>query len=308
MKMLFFCVVFIFSSSVRILCQTNQKDISKLTGPYLGQKPPGLKSELFAPNIISTNKNELNCVFSPDANEVYFTVWKDGVNTIMTMKQKDGKWSERMIASFSGNYSDVDPFITADGKKLYFSSMRPIEKSGDSKDSDIWYVEKSTTDDWSQPVCLTTPNSIGKDEYYTSISNNGTLYFSIFESHGSPGDIYRSLFSNGQYSKPEKMNYGISTEYNEHDPFISLDESYIIFSSNRPGGYGRNDLYISFRMKDGTFTPPQNMGDRVNSAGYDCCPMLSHDGKYLFFTKNVNGNGDIYWVSAKIIEELKPKE
>jgi Tol biopolymer transport system component len=283
-----------------------EKNTTAKSGAYLGQKPPGLKPKIFAPNIVSTEKNELNCVFSPDGNEVYFSVWKEGVNTIMTMKRKDGRWSDRMIASFSGNYSDVDPYITLDGKKLYFSSMRPLNNTGDPKDSDIWYVEKTMDDDWGQPVRLDEPNSIGKDDYYTSISANGTLYFSVFETHGSPGDIYRSKLVTGQYTPAELVEYSISTEFNEHDPFIAPDESYLIFVSDRPRGYGRSDLYISFRIEDGAWTEPKNMGEEINSSGFDFTPILSPDSSYLFFTRNINGNGDIYWVDAKIIEELKP--
>ena len=287
---------------------TGEKNPAVKNTPYLGQEPPGLKPEIFAPNIVSTEKNELNCVFSPDGNEVYFTVWKEGVNTIMTMKQKNGWWSERTVAPFSGNYSDVDPYISADGKKLYFSSMRPLDNTGESKDSDIWYVEKTKDDGWGQPVRLDEPNSMGKDDYYTSISSNGTLYFSVFQTHGSPGDIYRSKLVNGQYTSADRFENSISTESNEHDPFIAPDESYLIFTSDRPGGYGRGDLYISFQTEDGKWTEPKNMGEEINSSGYDFCPMLSSDGKYLFFTRNINRNGDIYWVDAKIIEKLRPKK
>lgn len=301
-------ILFSYLLGAAILVNAQEKDFTKLTGPYLGQKPPGTTPEIFAPGLISTSKNELNCVFTPDGKEVYFSEWNNGINTIMTLKQIEGRWSKRKAADFSGKYSDVDPYITADGQKLFFSSMRPLNNEGESKDSDIWYVEKLENGNWSNPIHMANPNSQGKDDYYTSISNNGNLYFSIFESPGSTGDIYRSIFRNGQYSKPEKIEYGISTEFNEHDPFIAPDESYIVFSSDRPGGFGKNDIYISFRKKNGAWTPPQNMGNRVNSKGYDFCPVISHDGEYMFFTKNINGNGDIYWVSAKIIEGLRPKE
>lgn len=289
-------------------CQTKKLDDKEVLGEYLGQKPPGMVAEKFAPGKISTDKSELNCVFTPDGKEVYFSEWNAGVNTIMMMQWKDGKWSERKIAPFSGKYSDVDPFITADGQRLYFSSMRPIDANGESKDSDIWYVERLSDGKWSAPINKNLPNSPGKDDYYTSITNNGTLYFSLFEKHGSPGDIYRSKLLNGKYSAPEKVEFGISTENNEHDPFVSPDENYLIFSSDRPEGFGRNDLYISFKLNDGSWSNPINMGEKINSDGYDFCPMLSQDGKYLFFTRNINRNGDIYWISAEIIEELRSKE
>jgi hypothetical protein len=279
-----------------------------LKGKYLGQEPPGLAPVIFAKGIVSTEANELNCVFSPDGKELFFTVWKAGQNTLMTMRQEKGRWSERTVVSFSGKYSDVDPYITFDGKKLFFSSMRPLQGEGPGKDSDLWYVEKEKSGQWGTPVRLETPNTPGKDDYYTSMTQEGTLYFSIFETHGSPGDIYRSKLVKGKYTEAELVKHTVSTQFNEHDPFIAPDESYLIFTSNRAGGYGRGDLYITFRSADGTWTEARNMGDKINSSGYDFCPMLSPDGKYLFFTRNINRNGDIYWVDAKVIETFKPRQ
>ncbi|MCP5101786.1 MAG: hypothetical protein GY950_00320 [bacterium] len=294
----FFTVIFI---NIFINSFAGQENFPLLKGPYLGQKPPGLTPELFASGIVSTERTELNCAFSPDGSELFFTVWKAGQNTLMTMKQENGCWTRPAVAAFSGSYSDVDPYITRDGKRLYFSSMRPLTGTGAAKDSDIWYVEKTGEGKWSKPIHPGMPNTPGKDDYYTSITREGTLYFSIFETHGSPGDIYRSRLKNGHYTAPERIKNSVSTRFNEHDPFVAPDESYLIFTSNRPGGYGRGDLYISFRSPGGTWTEPKNMGKTINSTGYDFCPLLSPDGKYLFFTRNINRNGDIYWVDAKII-------
>jgi hypothetical protein len=71
---------------------------------------------------------------------------------------------------------------------------------------------------------------------------------------------------------------------------------------------GKGDLYISFKKGDGSWTTLKNMGKRINSEYTDYCPMLSPDGKYFFFTSTRTGHGDIYWVSVKIIEALKPKD
>jgi len=81
---------------------------------------------MFAPGVVSTEKNELNSVFTPDGKEFYFTIqtglgkWK-----IMVMKQENNRWSKPTMTSFSGQYSDVDLFISPDGKKLFYSSNRP---------------------------------------------------------------------------------------------------------------------------------------------------------------------------------------
>jgi Tol biopolymer transport system component len=90
----------------------------------------------------------------------------------------------------------------------------------------------------------------------------------------------------------------INTKYLEHDPFIAPDESYLLFTSvDRPGGFGTGDLYISSRMKDGTWTEAKNLGKVFNTNGYDFCPIVSPDGKYFFFSSK----GDIYWVRVEAI-------
>jgi Tol biopolymer transport system component len=283
------------------------EETSALSGPYLGLQTPELIPQVFAPGVVSTKKVELNCAFSPDGGELYFTTWNDGQNTLMMMREVDDRWVGPSPVAFSGTYSDVDPFISTDGKALYFSSMRPLEAGGEPKDSDIWWTERSADGEWGEPKPVSGLNTPGRDDYYTSIDESGTLYFSIFEGHGDGADIYRSRPVGENYSEPEAVAE-VNTEFNEHDPFVAPDGSYLIFTSLRPGGFGRGDLYISFLAADDSWGEPRNMGESINTAAYDFCAMVSPDGKYLFFTRNEDGNGDIYWVSAEIIEQLKGTE
>jgi hypothetical protein len=121
----------------------------------------------------------------------------------------------------------------------------------------------------------------------------------------------------------------VNTERGEGDLFVAPDESYIVLSSGRPGGLGRNDLYISFMKRDGSWTVPANMGGAVNSEEIEYCPFVTPDGKYLFYSSYRrarrgahesprsyedisrmystpgNGLGDIYWIDATIIDSLK---
>ncbi len=78
----------------------------------------------------------------------------------------------------------------------------------------------------------------------------------------------------------------------------------MIVHSDMTGGYGRWDLYISFKDQTGRWTKLINMGNSINTEQAEANATFSPDGKYLFFTRG----DDIYWVSAKIIEELRPKE
>lgn len=274
---------------------------------YFGEIPPELIPKKFAPGIVSTEVDELNCVFTPDGKECIFCVSTEEKAIMMSLKFKDGQWTERSVLPFSGNYSDVDPYITSDGKRLYFSSRRPLnEDSKNPKDPDIWFVEKQNDGSWGNPKSLNNLNT-ENGEYYSSITDDGTIYLNmgIDKPQSREVDVYKSKKTNGYYTKPIKLDYPINTDAKEHDPFISPDENYLIFSSNRNGGFGEGDLYISFKKPNGHWTNPINMGENINTDAYEYCPMLSQDGKYLFFTRRTNGNGDIYWVSSKIIDTLK---
>ncbi|MEO0338730.1 MAG: hypothetical protein AAF242_05905, partial [Bacteroidota bacterium] len=145
------------------------------------------------------------------------------------------------------------------------------------------------------------------NEYYISFTQDGTMYFAsdghAVEDKGANHDIYYSKYIDGDFQKPVVLGAAINTEAYEADVFIAPDESYIIFCSTRAGGYGRGDLYISFKNNDGDWTPAVNMGAAINTSNYEYCPFVSKDGKYLFYTSKQ----DIYWISTKILEDLKPE-
>jgi Tol biopolymer transport system component len=275
------------------------------SGDYLGQEPPGMTAQLFGSGLLSTGANELNCAVSPDGSMVVFSEWHEGMNTLMAITRTGNGWGDRVVLPFSGVSGDVDPVFSADGTRLYFSSKRPRDDHDQQADSDLWYVERTTDGGWGEPSLLADVNSAEMDEYYTSIASDGALYFSVFPEHGSPGDIYRADPLGDGYAAPELVGEPVSTEYSEHDPFISPDGSYLIFTSDRPGGHGRGDLWVVFRTTDGGWSEALNMGPEINTPGYDYCAMLSPDGRYLFLTRNAGGNGDIYWVDAAVIDRLR---
>ena len=112
---------------------------------------------------------------------------------------------------------------------------------------------------------------------------------------------------NGRYDKIENLGPNVNTKYDEGDAFIAPDESYIIVCGmGRPDCIGSGDLYISFREEDGDWIKYKNMGKKINSHFSDYCPYVSPNGKYFFFTSRRTGDDDIYWVDAKVIEELRP--
>lgn len=293
-----------------------------LKGDYLGQKPPGPIPEVFAPGIISHGFHELRLTISPDGNEMFYvTSDKRWYYTIIRLKRDHGIWSEPEVAPFSGKYQDTSPSFSPDGKRLYFCSKRPVRDRTESReDFDIWYVEKSGRS-WTEPVNLGHAINDRRDVWDVSVSSHGSMYFEVNDT------LYVSRFKDKTYSVPVRLNNGINTGH-ESSPCIAPDESCLLFQSTRPGGYGGNDLYASFKGDDGLWSEPINMGESVNSASHDFGPRISPDGAYIFFSSGrplesslfqnktygellklyrhpQNGHGTLFWVDAGIIEVLK---
>jgi microsomal dipeptidase-like Zn-dependent dipeptidase/ankyrin repeat protein len=281
------------------------KDRPELKGEYLGQPKPGAAPALFAPGIVSTEKSELNSVFTPDGGEFYFTIQKtQGSWTIMVMKRENDSWSRPRTASFSGVHSDVDLFIAPDGKKLYFCSNRPRgEKAEAQKNYDIWVVERRGGG-WSEPANLGAPVNSDQDEFYPALTRDGTIFFqSRRPEAGGGAQIFRSRLEGGVYRQAEKLGKAVNCEPFMGDTLVAPDESWVILSVRRPGGSGQGDLCVSFRNADDSWTEPQNLGREINTKANENCAILTPDGKYLFYTSA----GDIYWVSAEVIEALRPR-
>jgi hypothetical protein len=304
-----------------------------LKGPYLGQKPPGMIPEIFAPGVISKGYFERSVVFSPSYDELFFELRCLGFTTVlMHMKQHNGEWSEPETATFSGipEHCDCYAFFSHDGRILFFTSRRPLSDSEESKkEGDIWMLKKDN-DKWGMPVHAGNSLNSAFDDFGPTFSKSNNLYFS--SNRDGNYDIYVSLFSEKGFSEPHRLDFPINTKNFEGHPFIAADESYLIFSSDRPGERGQGDLYISFKGKEDNWLEPVNMGDKINSPFHEVAPYVSPDGKYLFFCSfrpnpppygkhrltfmeiqklldgPGNGSGDVYWISAKIIEELGPRQ
>ena len=287
----------------------------ELKGDYLGQKPPGEKAELFGLGIISSIWGlHSTAVFAPDGNEVYWApmmtfpgeVYSRG--GLLTMKRVDGRWTAPAWASFSGpNGEDDVPFFSPDGKRLYFISRRPLPGETQRGSEKIWYADR-TADGWSVPQPLDPKvNSVDK-HWQFSLDGEKNIYFAGRppDSRGM-SDIYLARFSGGPYAKPVNLGDPFNTTAVEDTPFIAPDGSYIIFNSSRPGGKGNGDLYACYKKKDGSWSEAVNLAP-LNTAEADWCATVSPDGQYLFFTRNITGKGDIYWVDAGIIEEMRPQE
>ena len=279
-----------------------------LKGDYLGQERPGSVPRIFALNFVSTERSQLNAWFTPDLKEFYFCVRGSGMaSKIMVTRRKGKMWTLPRPVSFTSQYNEIDLSLSPDGKQMFFCSTRPLKSGEKAKRENDFWVSARKGDKWNEPVHLGNEVNTDKEDYYPCVTRRGVLYFSSQRQGPGTNNIYRSMLKDGRYGKAVKLGPEINTKHREFDPYISPDESFLIFASERPEGLGGSDLHISFRKADGSWTQAINMGKEINSSGADYTPVVTPDGKYLFFTSSRGGVDDIYWVSAKIISRLQVK-
>jgi len=269
----------------------------------------------FAEGIISDARQQWRISFAPDGRTAWFTT-SDGFfpvtrkATIYVSRLGAGGWTAPEVAPFSGQYPDIDPHVTPDGRRLYFSSIRPVN-GATRGDLDIWYVERAG-DGWGAPVRLGDEVNSPADELYASSQRDGTLWFASGPAAPGAGlhwDIYRAERRGGGFAPRVVLPAAINTQPKEgggvqdaweFNPEISPDGRTLVFASLRPGGLGLGDLWVS-TLRDGQWTPARNLGAPVNSPADEYHPTFSPDGKDLYFVRRVAGNGDFYRIPLSAI-------
>ncbi len=261
-----------------------------------------LTPRLFAEGAINTSADEYGPAFTPDGATLYFTrrVNRRDSEFIVFSRFTNGRWTEPQTAGFSGQYFDKEPCISPGGRRLFFASRRPAAAGAQpnaARDFDIWMVER-TRQGWSAPVRLGSEVNTPNYENYPAVAANGNLYFSSVREGGrGSNDLYRARFVNGRYAQAESLGDALNTTASDADPFIAPDESYMIFSSTRQGSLGEGDLYISFN-EGGRWTAPRNLGTVVNTPEYEYTPLVTPDGRYLFFSR---AWGEIYQIEMSAL-------
>jgi pentatricopeptide repeat protein len=301
---------YFFAVPVLVLFACVSKE-DKVTIDYIGQQSPGLTAKEFAPGIVSTDSFEHSSpMFSPDGTVVLWNrVSRLGPDVILEMTYENKEWSEARAPSFAAKSADdYYPQFSPDGSTLYFGSRRPMPNGHRRRDMSIWTVKRNSNT-WSEPVPFDSAVSTGR-EYAHAITKAGVLYFSSTATGETNWNIYRSESYNGKYIGRSMLPFGINSTNYEDGAFIAPDESYLIFESYRAGSAGGNDLYISFKLDDKTWSAPLNMGPKLNTPADERMAKLSPDGKYLFFGTNRDQSEsswgyDLYWIDASVIDELK---
>ena len=181
------------------------------------------------------------------------------------------------------NSADLEyfPSLTIDGSKMIFT--RRVKSDEDFYESDL------IAGNWTRARPLEGRVNTNLNEGAQNISQDGTLL--VFtgcnypEGEGSC-DLYYSAKTNSGWSEPQNMGRTINTEFWESSPSLSPDKKDLYFSSNRPGGFGGKDIWVSHRTASGKWGEPENLGPKVNTGADEGCPFIHADNRTLYFNSN----------------------
>lgn len=244
---------------------------------YLGQELPGDIPVKFAPGIVSTDDDDSCFEISASGKEIVFS---REMKIYIIKRDQNGVWSSPSPLSFSGGETS----FSKDGSKIYFNSRDHFP--GAKFPLNVWVTQK-LDDRWDNPFPLGEPVT-NQTVHAPPVAGNGNIYAS---------GIIRLKFIDGKYQLPEQLKPEIKGTH----PFISADESYMIFDK-RPMIEGNPaDLFITFRNPDETWTEPVRLGDKINTPALETNAFVTSDGKYMFFTRKF----DVYWVNADFIRKIK---
>ena len=203
------------------------------------------------------------------------------------------------IGAVNTPYSEYTPFITADEHFLYFQSNRP-GGVGESGDFDLWFAENEVTEGaprFKTPANVGLPVNSGFFDGHPTLrklpSGDYEMYFASFGEDGRQGpqltNLYYTIQREGKWSVPVPV-VEINTDFHDRMPSISQDGHYLFFSSDRPGGFGRDDIWVSeFDFAAKRWGKPRNAGRTINTPSSEVTPAIHSDNITLYFSSDRAG-------------------
>lgn len=203
---------------------------------------------------------------------------------------------ENLSDNINSEFEDYAPLITADEKRLIFTSRRSQNTNSNVADDFEYYEDIFYSDlvngQWSPAKPFDAPIN---GEYHNSdvgLSPDGTVLYVYTDENG--GDLLESFLVNGQWIHPKPLKGLVNTPYLENSATITNDLKTLYFTSDKPGGYGGTDIYISHLEKNGRWGAPENLGATINTDRDEEAPFISKSGERLYFSSNGHaGMGDL---------------
>jgi hypothetical protein len=288
-------------------------------------------------SAINSLYREAEPSYTADGHTMYFNCNNSDICVShLTGSWEAGNWSTpiRLGSAINTEYEEIEPIINGAGDQLYFTSIRPIgilnnvpflsalvdisrllniiaiNKTGHTIlggfGMDDIYVSNRINDVWTKPQNI---NDVpGEPPINTSYADH-CLFFSAdgkeaFWTSTRPGgygsdDIWTSKLVDGKWTNPENLGPNVNGVGSEHSPIPTPDGKSLYVTSDRPGGFGGEDIYITTRNTNGTWGTLVNLGSAINGPGDDRCAAWTPDLKiFLFDSTRSGGFGgrDIWWI------------
>ena len=201
-------------------------------------------------------------------------------------------------------YDDHSPLIAVKNNLLIFTSRRPTRKAAKLRDGQFpekIFYSKRKDGEWTKAKLLQMFYKKFDHESAASVSADGSELF-VFHNDLEGKSIYVSYFNGKGWNTPKKLPAPINTRADETHASLSADKSTLFFTSNREGGFGGLDIYMSKLDENGKWGNPKNLGANINSEFDEDTPMLHPDGKTLYFSSeghNSMGRMDVFYSEMK---------
>ncbi len=248
---------------------------------------------MVGPGVISTAAFEGHATVTPNGQELYYAIYSNdhGYSTIAYSTQVNGEWTTPKIAPFSGQWSDGSPALSPDGKRLYFSSKRPLPGRDSLNNSDLWMVDRTANDTWGDPIHLGHAINTPYYEFSPSVDRQGNLYFCSNKPGGFGDlDVYYAAREGDAWLEPILLDEAINSEYHEGNVGVSPDGQWLFtMIQHKPGDFGYDDIHYAYK-RDSQWLPSKNVGSIINTHTYDFSPKVSPDGETLYFSSRLNRN------------------
>ena len=269
-------------------------------------------------SAVNSEYMELNPVMAPDGKTLYFGRKNHPANRFGTQGSETVKGSQDIwYAEFIGGAWSTARRMPEVLNRDQYNTVLSISPDGQTMLVKGAYVQgiyetrgfslsKRTKDGWSMPEKINIPGyerlSKGLNEYgYLSMDGKVLLLAFSEKKNSDRDDIYASFLVDGAWSKPLGLGKDINTDNSETTPYLAADGRTLYFSSDRPGGLGSQDIYMTKRLDDtwGSWRKPVNVGAPINTEEYDAYYSLSAKGDYAYFlsSKNALGKKDIFRVA-----------
>lgn len=227
--------------------------------------------------------------FSPDDNTVVFARGSGATRRLFTAQRHDGVWSQAQRVAFSDRWMDLEPAMAPDGRYLVFASNRPTNDAGKPLDGNwggqawpgrggnLWRVDR-VGNGWGTPVRL--PDSVNRSSttFSPAVASDGSVYFMRANPVDGSFRLYVSRRVHGRYQDAVALALGTGDGRSDFDPAVAPDQSFLVFSSDRPPAPANgSDLFIAFAVPGGWSTPV-DLGLAGNEA------RLGVDRTMLYYT------------------------